>query len=70
MLAFAVVLCRKKGFSRTNEDLVKEPAGRVHDVGTPIVYTDQAMESNTEQSLEVDVQHMLREVMDGCDLPA
>ena len=54
--AFGVVLRRRKLVSRTNEDLVKEPVGGVHDVGMSTVYTGraQAMELNTKQSLELD----------------
>ena len=56
VLAIGVVLRRRKRVSRTNEDAVKEPVGRVDDVGTSIVYTGraQAMELNTEQSRELD----------------
>ena len=55
-MAFSVFLRRRKRDSNTNEDLVEEPGGRVHDDGAPIVYTvrDQAVELNAEQSLELD----------------
>ena len=56
MLAFGLVLRRRKRAPKTNEDSAKEPAGGVHDFGTSTVYTGraQAMELNTKQSLELD----------------
>ena len=61
MLTFAVVLLRRKGVSKTKEDPVEEPVGRVHNFGTSTVHTGraQAMELDTKRSAELDSTALL-----------